>query len=598
MPERVAHQRILRFDKFEVDLQTGSLSKRGAKVMLREQAFAVLASLLERPGELVTREELRRRLWPDNVFVDFENLLNTAVARLRLALGDSAEHPHFIETLHKRGYRFIGSLTQAEAARQTSPWKVKLVVLPFENLSGDPGLDYVCNPISDELITALAGLTSGRLGVIARTTAMRYKGSHKSVACIGRELGVDYVVEGGLHRSQGPLAINVQVIQVKDQMHLFARKYEAELCDVLKVMNGAASDISGSIGLAAALGVNQTGLVDSGKAHKPPTGDLEAYDECTHARFIMTSVTPAAFAKARSLLESAIARDAECAPAYDALAEMYWYLAYWGMTPPRKAISLGIAQALRAVEIDNTRAETHALLGEFHKIIEYNWPEVDREMTLARQLDPVSPLVRLRYARSWLMPHGLIKEAVAEVKNALQLDPLSMMGWGWLSILLSLQYQQEGSIDAAEASISASQRAHELNPGAWGAYIGMGATYRQQGNFKQAITAYREGVKLSESLPNMIGNLGMTLGLSGKAAEARSLLKRLHACTAQRYVSPTSFAWIYLGLGDIDAAFEWLDRAVDECDQYLMPIKTYGFFDPIRADPRFLVLLRKMKLEP
>ncbi len=265
---------------------------------------------------------------------------------------------------------------------------------------------------------------------------------------------------------------------------------------------------------------------------------------------------------------------------------------------PRKAISIGIAHALRAVEIDNTRAETHALLGEFHKIIEYNWDEVYREMTLARQLDPASPLVMLRYSASWLMPHGRLKEAVAEVESALQLDPLSLLGWGWLSILLSLQYQLEGNIAAAQRAISVGQRALELNPKAWGAYIGIGASYRQQGDFKQAIAAYREGVKLSEGLPYMIGNLGLTLGLSGNCAEARSLLEHLHVCETQRYVSPSSFAWIHLGLGEIDAAFEWLNRAVDECDQYMMPIKAYGFFDPIRTDPRFHALLRKMNLEP
>jgi len=246
---------------------------------------------------------------------------------------------------------------------------------------------------------------------------------------------------------------------------------------------------------------------------------------------------------------------------------------------------------LRALEIDNASAETHALLGQFHKTVEYNWPEVYREMKLARQLAPDSPLVKLRYAVSWLMPQGYLKEAVAEVESALQTDPLSVYGRNWLAILLVLSHQPDRTLDAA-------RRLLEIDPDSYIAYLSMGSAYRERGDFEKSIAAYRTGMEASAGSPAMIGWLGLALGVSGNQAEARSLLERLHNRAAQGYVPPTSFAWIHLGLGEIDTGFEWLDRAVILRDQYMMPIKSYSFFDPIRNDPRFLALLRKMNLAP
>jgi TolB-like protein/Tfp pilus assembly protein PilF len=591
MPKPVTEQRIVRFDKYEVDLQTGNLRKRGMKVMLREQSFTVLALLLEHPGELVTRDELRRRLWSEDVFVDFDNLLNTAVARLRSALGDSAKHPRFIETLAKRGYRFVGCISETvRAPVQTPAWRVRLVVLPFANLSGDPGQEYFSDAVTDEIITALAALAPGHLAVIARTTTMHYKGSDKNVSRISRELGVDHVVEGGVHRSQDRLSINVQLIQVKDQMHLFARKYDAELRDIFKTVNRAASDIADSIGITPIPDDKREDLAAGGQVRKKPTEDLAAYNEYIQARYHM-GTTIEGFARAKQHLNRAIVRDPEFALAYDALAELQWYLGYMGFVSPREAFSAGIVHALRALEIDGTRAETHALLGQFHKTVEYNWPEVQREMALALRLDPTSPLVRLRYAISGLMPHGRVEEAIAELEQALESDPMSLLTQGWLGIMLMLARRYDAAIDQA-------RRLLQLDPAAfWGHFV-MGTACREKHMFEQAITAHRMAIEVIGGQPLGIGWLGLTLGLSGNAAEARSLLTHLHTKAAQGYVAPTSIAWIYLGLAEIDAAFEWLNRAVDECDQIMMPIKSYSFFDPIRADPRFQALLRKMNLEP
>ncbi len=583
--------KVLRFDGYEVDLAAGLLHKGGLRISLREQSFQVLASLLEHPGHVVTREELRRRLWPEDVFVDFDNNLNTAIARLREALGDSADHPRFVETLPKHGYRFLANVF--EAARAPEPGlapRVRLVVLPFVNLSGDPAQEYFSDAMTDEIITELAGLAPGQLAVIARTTTMHYKGSHKDVARIGRELGVDYVVEGGVRRAGDRLQINMQLIQVSDQTHLFARKYDAPLRDIFNMQSRVALDVVDRIGVTPVPHDIRAGVATGKLVGRKPTEDLAAYNEYIQGRHHMDKGTAEGLAEGRQHLEKAIARDPELALAYDSLAELYWYLGYLGFMRPRDAFSAGIVHAVRAIEIDNTRAETHALLGQFHKTVEYNWPEVQREMALALRLNPNSPLVRMRYAVSGLMPHGRLEEAVAELERALEFDPLSLFARFWLGIMLLLWRRYERAIEE-------SRKLLDLDPTYWGPHFIIAVCCRYQGMFEEAVAAQRKAVELSGGAAAMLGWLGLTLAASRQAAEARDVLQRLHGMAAKGYAPPSSFAWIHLGLKEIDVAFEWLNRAVDECDQFMMPIKSYAFFDPIRADPRFAALLRKMHLE-
>ncbi len=591
MPGTPTVPKVLRFEGFEVDLAAGQLRKGGTRISLREKSFQVLASLLEHPGQVFTREELRRRLWPDDVFVDFDNNLNTAIARLREALGDSADHPRFIETLPKHGYRFLANVYEAARAPEPGPVpRIRLVVLPFVNLSGDPAQEYFSDAMTDEIITEIAGLAPEQLAVIARTTAMHYKGSHKDVARIGRELGVDYVVEGGVRRASDRIAINAQLIRAKDQTHIWAQRYDAELSDIFKMQGRVAHAIAAQIGITPIANRLRVGDAVSGRLRRKPTEDLAAYNEYIQGRYHLSKLTPEAFAKARQHFEEAIARDPNFALAYDSLAEIYWWLGYFGFMRPIDAFSTGVLYAVRALEIDNTLAETHALLAQYHKQLDYNWPEVEREMARALALNPTSPVVRARYALNFLMPHGRLEAAVAELEAALEFDPLSTYTRTPLAIMLLLWHRYDRAI--AEA-----RRLLELDPSAYWGHLVIGSCYRELRMFDEAIAANRRAVELSGNSAAMLGWLGLSLGLSGKKTEARALLKRLHGMAAQAYVPPTSFAWIHLGLGEIDSAFEWLDRAIDARDQFMMAIKSYAFFDPIRADPRFAALLRKMHLE-
>ena len=579
----------VRFDCYEVDLPAGQLYKHGTKVSLRDKSFQVLTALLEHPGEVVTREDLCRQLWREEVFVDFDNNLNTAIARLREALGDSADHPRFIETLPKRGYRFLANVSKPPKATEERQGKrARIAVLPFVNMSGDPTQEYFSDAMTDEIITALAGLAPEQLAVIARTTAMRYKGTHKDVSRIGRELSVDYVVEGGVHRSDHQVGINVQLIQASDQTHLFARKYDSTLRDLFNVHFSIAQAIATHVNITPQLDKAQSVSV---KRARKPTEDLAAYDAYTRGRYHLYRWTPEGIAKAKQLFEEAVARDPSFALAYDALAETYWHIGFLGIARPRDAFSAGIFPALRALEIDHMLAETHALLAMFRKELDYNWPEVQREMALALDLGPASPVVRFRYALSGLMPQGHIDEAVAQLECALESDPLSLMMRMWLGEMLYLGRQYDRVREQCRLM-------KELDPAYFLIYFELGEVGCEQGAFGEAISDLRQGAALSGNAPLVLGWLGMALAKSGDVAGAREVLAGLHAAATQVYVLPTSFAWIHLGLGEIDQAFTWMERAIDERDPIIIPIKSYSFLDPLRNDPRFAALLRKMNLEP
>jgi TolB-like protein/Tfp pilus assembly protein PilF len=589
MPGARTAPKALRFNDYEVDLSAGLLLKHGVRISLRDQSFQVLALLLEHSGQVVTRAELRHRLWPDDVFVDFDNNLNTAIARLREALCDSADHPRFIETLPKHGYRFVARVFEPPrtAEPERAP-RARLVVLPFVNLGGDPTQEYFNDAMTDEIITELASLAPEQLAVIARTTAMHYKGGQADVADVGRELGVDYVVEGGVRRAGDRVGINVQLIRVQDQMHVWAQRCDAQMSDVFTLQGNVARAIAAQVGIPP-IATRDRAREGAERPGKKPTEDLVAYNEYIQGRHHMDKGTVEGYTRGKQHLEKAVACDPEFALAYDALAELYWYLGYLGFMRPRDAFAAGVVHALRAVAIDNTRAETHALLGQFHKTVEYNWSGVKREMAHALRLDPNSPLVRMRYAVSGLMPHGRLKEAIAELEHALEFDPLWPFARFWLGIMQLFERRYDRAVAEAHKLL-------DLDPAYWGAHFIIAVSCRYQGRSEEAVAAQRRAVELFGGTA-MLGWLGLTLATTGRAPEARDVLEQLHRLSQKSYVPPTSFAWIHLGLKEIDVAFEWLNRAVEECDQFMMPIKSYAFFDPIRGDPRFAALLRKMRLQ-
>jgi len=481
------------------------------------------------------------------------------------------------------------------AAEPTSH-RARLVVLPFVNLSGDPAQEYASDAMTDEIITELASLAPERLAVIARTTAMHYKGDRKDVARIARELGVDYVVEGALRQDAGQAVVNVQLIQAGDQAHLFARRYEAALRDIFHLHGAIAQDIATHID-APGVSEEVRGRLSWTHGRRTPTENLAAYDDYIRGRYLR--LTPEAMAGARRHFEEAVARDPEFALAHMALADLYTWLALPGYMRAKDAYAIGFPHALRAVEIDDGLAEAHAVLAEYHKQLAYDWPAAEREMARALELDPESPYVRFYHAIVILMPHNRMHEALAELERALELDPLAVGTRYWLGITRLFARDHDGAIDDARTLL-------ELEPTSWLAALLAGHAYRQKyseeslrGRLRpdvaeKAIAWHRRAVELAPGAEHLLGWLGFALGMCGRKDEARAVLEQLRR--SDRYVLPTVIAHLHLGLGEIDAAFEWLDRAVEERDQCMMPILSYAHFDSIRGDPRFAVLLRKMRL--
>ena len=576
---------LVRFGCFEVDLAAGHIRKRGNRIHLRDQPFQVLAALLEQPGEVVTRDELRRRLWRDEVFVDFDNCLNIAIARLRRVLGDSADHPRFIETLPKHGYRFVAAVSeQVPAVDRVPAARPRLLVLPFLNTSGDPAQEYFSDAMADEIITVLAAFAPEGLAVIARTTAFHYKATHKDVAHVARELSVDYVVEGGARRTAERAALSVQLIRVSDQAHVWAERYEVGLDDLFRTQTTIAETIGAKLGVERARPVQPV--------RRTPTEDLEAHTLYRQGRHYLVMQTPENFAAAKQCFEQAVARDPRFALAYDALADLYWYFEFMGFAPPKTVAGVGMSYALRALDIDNTLAETHALLGHFRWLLDFSWAEVKRHLDRARELNPTSPLVRVRYAMGPLLTEGRIDEAIAEMEAALESDPFSVFMRMWLGCFFWLDRQYDRAIEQTRLMI-------EIEPANYTGYWTLGVYTREKGLFDESIAAHHRAVELSGGSMLMLGWFGFALGQSGKTAEARAVLEQLHeAAGRQIYVPPTSFAWTYLGLGDTDNTFVWLDRAVDGRDRMIVPIQFYPFFDPLRGDRRYAKLLRKLNLKP
>jgi serine/threonine-protein kinase len=425
---------------------------------------------------------------------------------------------------------------------------------------------------------------------------MHYKGSRKDVARIARELGVDYVVEGTLRKSAQQVVVNAQLIQTSDQTHLFAKRYEIELGDILYLHNSIALDIATHIGDP---GVDEEvrGRMTWVHSRRRPTENLAAYNEYIQGRY--TRVTPEAMAGARQHFEDAIARDPEFALAHMALADLYTWLGYTGYMRPKDAYAIGVIHARRAVEIDDALAEAHAVLAEYHKQLDYNWPAAEQEMARALELNPASPYVRFCHAIAILMPHNRMDEAVAELEWVLESDPLASGTRYWLGAMRLFARDHDGGIDEAKALLG-------LDPASYWPPFLTGLAYRQKyfeesqrGRLRpdfaeKAIAGHRRAVELAPGGQHFLAWLGFALGVCGRRDEARGLLEQFYR--SERYILPSTFGHMHLGLGEIDAALEWFDRAIEERDQNMMPILSYAHFDPIRDEPRFAALVRKMKL--
>src|SRR5580700_672664 len=618
--------RRVRAGLFEVDLGSGEVHKSGRKVPLQEQPFRVLAMLLEHPGEIITREELQARIWPADTFVGFDEGINTAIRKLRVVFGDSADNPRYIETIPRRGYRFVVPLRAleephsatgppAEAAISASWWhksehriaavvivtllivgayfarqraarranssgeRVMLAVLPFLNFSGDASQEYFNDGLTEEMITQLGSADPQRLGVIARTSAMRYKNTRKDTQEIGRELGVDYVLEGSVRREGDRVRISAQLIQVRDQTHLWADSYERDSHDTLALEIVVANAIAGQVERTLS---SPRPLARRANAHPI---DPDAYDLYLKGRYYWNQRTQAGFSKGIEAFKQAIEKDPNYAQAYAGLADSYILLGPNDVLPAKRVYPLAEAAALKALQLDDGLADAHASLGFVMLLYDWNPAQAENEFRRAIELDANYPTAHHWYAYD-LAAMKRSTEAVTEIRRALELDPLSsIINTDAGQILLLARRPDE--------AIAQCQKAIGLDPEFGQAYWYLGLLLEQKGAFDQAFDDLLKAPPVPSD-PAQASTIRAAYRASGMKGYWRERLLILKRESEKQYISPWSFAVSYARMGDRDRALEYLEKAFDERYPSMVFVQIEPVFDGLRSDRRFADLLRRV----
>jgi len=642
MPDATHAPPVRRFGPFDINLHSGELRKNGMRLRLSGQPFQVLAVLVERPGEVVTREELHSKLWPVDTFVDFDHGLNNAVARIREVLDDSSDTPRYVETIPRRGYRFIASLADVRpatvpasaaeskisptheitrpralassvlpgqkrfasiglrallggaavlafftvvlvqyrgGAEGTKQIAIKsLAVLPLKNLSGDPTQEYLADGMTEALIGRLSGIHD--LRVISRTSAMHFKDTQLAVPEIARTLGVDAIVEGSVIREGGRIRVHAQLIRAATDEHFWSETYDRELPDVLTLQSEVAESIARKVEVTI-----------TGEEHARLTAarsvSPEVYESYLKGRFAKSN-NRAEIEESIAHFEEAIRKDATFAPAYVGLADAYdnLGLVFIGV-PPGEVRPKVISAARKALELDPELAEAHVLLADVYQK-QWQWSDAEAEYKQALELKPNEAAAHLGFA-SWLLCQGRTEEALAWARRARELDPVGATGTGIGGILFYARRYDEAIRELRSALAIRPDDALAL----W--YVGFALIAK--GQPEQAIPVLEKAVSISDRSPGVIGVLVRAYAQAGRRPDALRLLAELKRRRQAGYIPAAAFVNAYLGLGEHDEAFAWLEPAYKEQSNILQFLKVHPYFDPLRDDPRFKDLLHRVGLD-
>ncbi len=571
-------QTTIRFGVFEVDLRAGELRKQGIKVKLQEQPLQVLQILLENPGAVVAREQLQQRIWPSDTFVDFDHGLYNAIRRLREALEDSAETPHYVETLARRGYRFIGRLDHAPTCIP-SPIR-SLAVLPLENLSRDPEQEYFAEGLTEALITTLAKI--GELRVVSRTSIMLYKGIRKPLREIARELEVDAIIEGTVLRAGDRVRITAQLIDAAKETHLWAESYERDLRDVLTLQSEVAQAV------AREVRVNLTPQEQVQMAQVYPV-EPDAYEAYLRGRYHWNRRNAEGLGKAMQYFQQAIACDQTYAAAYSGLADCLSNLSWLCIFSPENSCTKAKELAAQALEMNPNLAESHASLAWATLIYDHDFRAAEREFERSLELNP-----RYAHAHHWFGLYlgltGRYEEGYTELKRAIRLEPHSIMNQT-LGFVLVFNRRYDQAKEQFEKAL-------ELDPTFFQAYWGLGAADLYKSQHQSAIAAMEKAVQLSGRAPLFLATLGEAYAAGGYRQEAQKMLNELQEVAKDRYVSPYAVAHIHAALGSKEEALHWLETAYQEHAVHMMCLKTDPRLDDLRSDRRFQDLLHRMNFPP
>jgi TolB-like protein/DNA-binding winged helix-turn-helix (wHTH) protein len=616
------HKGPVSFGSFQLDLCAGELRQEDGSVLrLPEQPLKILALLLENSGNVVTREQIRKRLWPDDTTVEFEHSISAAVNRLRQVLGDSAESPRFIETLARRGYRFVAPIDIESHAtteplpagepetrgsgvrfrhRQAVTWSVAaasillaagsliwanvgglrdrwapnqkeriraLAVLPLANLSSDSSQEYFADAVTSALIAEMGGV--GDLRVISRQSTMQYKGSQKSLQAISAELKVDAVLEGTVERSGDRVRVTVHLDQVSPERELWARQFNGNLANLMNLQDDIARSIAGE------LKVKLTPEQRARLVHSKPVNP-EAQDDYLRGTFSLQF--PANPHAALAAFRQAVEKDPEYARAYSALAMAYLDAGSFGESDrPSEVMVPAKAAALKALELDPSLGDAHlALAATF--FWGWDWAGAEREYQTAVHLNPSDPRAHEGYAL-FLSAVERHNQALAESRYAVELDPYN---------LECREALGDTELLAGQFDLAIKQFA-EL-----GSYNGLAWAYLGKKMYPKAIAAMEKHAKREGRDPFVLSMLAEFYGFGGRRRAALQLIAELKTIARHQYVPPGLFYGPYLGLGDNNQALTWLERGFEEREQALVWAKVWPGQDRLRSEPRFQAVLNRL----
>jgi TolB-like protein/DNA-binding winged helix-turn-helix (wHTH) protein/Tfp pilus assembly protein PilF len=628
----------IRFGPYEVKSLTRELYKRDRRLRLRPQPFQVLQILLEHGCNVVTREELRQRLWRSDTFVDFEHGLNTSVKELRAALGDSATEPRYIETLPRLGYRimvpvhcngasssgpenlagetipaspslplptnrrwalfltvsivlilalavsgvFLRSRSRSHSRGQPSNQRLMLAVLPFQNLTGDTAQEYFSDGLTEEMIAQLGRVEPDHLGVIARTSVMHYKDKQERLDQIARDLGVQYVLEGSVRRNSNKVRITAQLIQMQDQTPLWTEQYDRDVSNVLSLQGEIAQQIADEIQIT--LGDHRN--LKSAARHPPlsPTS-YEVYDLYLKGRYFWNKRTSEGFERAVECFQQAVEQDPNYAPAYAGLADSYAIMSGYGVVLPKDVMPKARAAAQRAVALDDKLAEAHVSLAVIAQNYDWDWATAQKEYRRSIELDPNYATAHHWYAEC-LALLGRFDQAFAEIARARQLDPLSLIMAADNGAIFYFSRQYDRSIEQFRAVL-------DMEPNFPRARM-LVFPYVEKGMYADALAELDKWQQIQQT-PWSFSIRAYVLGRSGQQVQARQKMSKLEQMTTQP-IDPLAFALAYVGINDKKRALFWLERAYAEHSSSLTALKVDPIYDSLRDDPRFQDLLGRIHL--
>jgi TolB-like protein/DNA-binding winged helix-turn-helix (wHTH) protein/Flp pilus assembly protein TadD len=621
---------LYEFGEFRLDTQNRVLRLGEEPIALTPKAFEVLLLLIQHSGQTVSKDELMRVVWADS-FVEESNLTQTVFV-LRKGLGESPDQ-RYILTVPGRGYRFAADVRQVSEGvrvaggalvrpRRTDPgatqsrktkslalalglvliagiigyvrWfgsrprptqaaRMMLAVLPFQNLTGDAAQEYFSDGMTEEMITRLGNLDPQHLAVIARTSVMHYKNGQAGLDQIGRELGVQYVLEGSVRRDSDKVRITAQLIQMKDQTHIWARQYDRDLSNLLALQGEIAQEISDEIQLT--LGDHRQITSPNQPSLSPQT--YEAYDLCLKGRYFWNQRTSDGFHRAIDYFQQAVAKDPSYARAYAGLADSYALLSGYKTTPQIEFMPQARAAALKALELDDRLAEAHTSLALITENYDWDWQTAEKEYRRAIELNPNYATAHHWFAE-YLTWRGRFDEALRESEIARHLDPLSLIIAADNGAILYFSRQYDRAIEQFKA-------VRELDPNFSRAGLIRWA-YDQKGMFKDALADTEAQRRIYGDQPWAWSSLAYIYGRSGQSAQAQHALAKLQELNRRGELDPAVIAWAYLGMGDKDRALVWLEKAYIQHSNLMVTLKVEPAFDPLRKDPRFENLLRRVGL--